>query len=123
MKEEGADFGDVLEDWRVRCALYFCKVFIAMLSFPFLVFALPLASDWLTHVKASGYDKAANCVQKYSSSQIKVLRAKSHANKAPRRAVLNSCLAASHSLTTLSASSPRNHAPRRRSSGTCTTRR
>jgi hypothetical protein len=65
------DFGDVLEDWRVRCALYFLKVFIAMLSFPFLVYALPLAQDWLTHVKASGYDKAANCVQKYSSAQIK----------------------------------------------------
>lgn len=70
-EEDGTDFGDVLEDWRVRCALYFLKVFIAMLSFPFLVFALPLAQDWLTHVKASGYDKAANCVQKYSSSQIK----------------------------------------------------
>jgi len=60
-----------LHDWRLRCALYFCKVVIALLAFPFLIFALPLVQDWVTHVKPTGHDKAGNCVPKLSAAQIK----------------------------------------------------
>jgi hypothetical protein len=33
-------------------------VVIALMSFPFLVFALPLVQDWVTHVKPTGYDRS-----------------------------------------------------------------
>ena len=32
------------------------------MSFPFLVFALPLVQDWVTHVKPTGYDRSGKCV-------------------------------------------------------------
>ena len=63
--------GEALSDWRIRCGLYFLKVVIALLSFPFLTFAIPLMQIWLTHVKPTGYDQAGNCVPSLSSSQIK----------------------------------------------------
>ena len=62
---------EALADWRIRCGLYFLKVVIALLAFPFLVFAMPLMQIWLTHVKPTGYDQAGNCVPSLSSSQIK----------------------------------------------------
>ena len=34
------------------------QVVIALMSFPFLVFALPLVQDWVTHVKPTGYDRS-----------------------------------------------------------------
>ena len=64
-------FGEALTDWRLRCALYFCKVVIALMSFPFLIFAVPLVQDWVTHVKPTGYDQAGNCVPRLSAAQIK----------------------------------------------------
>jgi hypothetical protein len=60
-----------LADWRVRCGLYFLKVAIALLSFPFLLFALPLVQEWLTHAKPTGYDLSGTCVPRLNSSQIK----------------------------------------------------
>ena len=36
------------------------------MSFPFLVFALPLVQDWVTHVKPTGYDRSGKCVPKMS---------------------------------------------------------
>ena len=62
---------DALHDWRFLCGLYFNKVLIGLLSFPFLIFALPLMQDWLTHVKPTGYDRRGNCVPKLSAAQIK----------------------------------------------------
>jgi len=62
---------EALADWRIRCGLYFLKVVIALLSFPFLIFALPFTQNWLTHVKPTGYDRAGNCIPSLSSSQIK----------------------------------------------------
>ena len=41
------------------------------MSFPFLVFALPLVQDWVTHVKPTGYDRSGKCVPKMSVDQIK----------------------------------------------------
>ena len=38
------------------------QVVIALMSFPFLVFALPLVQDWVTHVKPTGYDRSGKCV-------------------------------------------------------------
>ena len=52
-----------------RCATW--QVVIALLAFPFLVFAMPLMQIWLTHVKPTGYDRAGNCVPSLSSNQIK----------------------------------------------------
>ena len=60
-----------LTDWRIRCTLYFLKVVIALLAFPFLIFAMPLMQIWLTHVRHTGYDQAGHCVPSLSSSQIK----------------------------------------------------
>lgn len=68
---ELVSFSDVINDWRIRCGLYFLKIVIALLAFPFLVFAMPLMQGWLTHVKPTGYDRAGNCVPSLSSSQIK----------------------------------------------------
>ena len=34
------------------------QVVISLMSFPFLVFALPLVQDWVTHVKPTGYDRS-----------------------------------------------------------------
>jgi len=62
---------DAIADWRFRCALYFCKVVIGGLSFPFLIFAIPIMQVWLTHVRPTGYDKGGNCVPKLSAAQIK----------------------------------------------------
>ena len=61
----------LLTDWRIRCTLYFLKVVIALLAFPFLIFAMPLMQIWLTHVRPTGYDQAGHCVPSLSSSQIK----------------------------------------------------
>lgn len=68
---EFTNASEALADWRIRCGLYFFKVVIALLSFPFLVFAMPLMQIWLTHVKPTGYDRAGNCVPSLSASQIK----------------------------------------------------
>ena len=64
-------FDMLLVDWRFKCALYFCKIVIALLSFPFLIFSIPLMQIWLTHVKPTGYDRAGNCMPRMSSKQIK----------------------------------------------------
>ena len=86
--------GEFLTDWRIRCGLYFLKVFVAILAFPFLVFALPLIQEWLTHVKASGYDTAANCVTKLSSSQIKAKFRYGYVTETKRRAARAAAMAA-----------------------------
>jgi len=60
-----------LSDWRFRTGLYFVKVLIGLLSFPFLAFAIPIMQVWLTHVKPTGYDRGGNCVPRLSAAQIK----------------------------------------------------
>ena len=41
----------------VRASVYFCKVIYGLLSFPFMIFAIPIISDLLTKTKATKYNK------------------------------------------------------------------
>jgi len=92
---ELSSLAEFLSDWRIRCGLYFLKVFVAILAFPFLIFALPLIQEWLTHVKASGYDTSANCCTKLSSSQIKAKFRYVYIAETKKRAARAAALAAS----------------------------
>lgn len=50
--------------------LYFSKLIYGMLSFPFLIFMVPMLSNLLTKAKATAYDKNGNCVPAKGSIQI-----------------------------------------------------
>ena len=48
----------VLEaDWKFRQLLYWSKVMYGLLSTPYLLFSLPLATRLITHARPTGYDK------------------------------------------------------------------
>ena len=49
------------------------------MSFPFLVFALPLVQDWVTHVKPTGYDRSG----KYVPKMCVALHASAHHGASP----------------------------------------
>ena len=42
------------------------RITVAILSFPFLVFAMPILGGSLTHAKATGYDRASRLVPQAS---------------------------------------------------------
>jgi hypothetical protein len=58
---------DALTDsahWQFRSNLYWAKISYALLSFPFVVFALPVVFGVLTHAKPTGYAPTGRCVPK-----------------------------------------------------------
>jgi len=57
-----AELREDMWTWRFKTALFFTRVFYAWLSFPFLIFKLPLVGGILTRTSASGYNKIGYCV-------------------------------------------------------------
>lgn len=45
------------DDISLRGVIYFCKTVYGLLSFPFMVFAVPIVTVFLTKSKATKYDK------------------------------------------------------------------
>lgn len=45
------------DDVSLRGVIYFCKTVYGLLSFPFMVFAIPIMAQFLTKTKATKYDK------------------------------------------------------------------
>ena len=53
----------------------------ALLSFPFVIFLLPMALPLLTHVQPTGYDKSGLLCQALSSTQIRLIRKEQRARR------------------------------------------
>lgn len=49
--------GEAKEDWQIRHTFYFCKIMYGLLSFPFLIFALPPMELLLTRSRGTAYNK------------------------------------------------------------------
>jgi len=48
--------------WKFHADLYWIRVFYGLLNFPFIFFVLPLVSDFLLHLKPTGYNRSGECV-------------------------------------------------------------
>ena len=59
-----------VEDWMFFLSLYYLKASYALLSFPFLLFAVPVLDVVLTHAKPTGYDKMGILCPKLSAAQV-----------------------------------------------------
>jgi hypothetical protein len=58
-----ADDGSFAQfEWLFKQDLFFLKTAYGLLSFPFLVFLVPLLSQLLLHTRATGYNRAGECV-------------------------------------------------------------
>ena len=57
----------------------------ALLSFPFVIFLLPMALPLLTHVQPTGYDKSGLLCQALSSTQIRLIRKEQRARRRAAR--------------------------------------
>mmetsp|Transcript_44995 Transcript_44995/g.143338 ORF Transcript_44995/g.143338 Transcript_44995/m.143338 type:complete len:515 (-) Transcript_44995:143-1687(-) len=55
-------FEEDLWTWNFRVSFFFTRTFYAWLSFPFLVFQLPVVNSVLTHTTATGYNRRGFCV-------------------------------------------------------------
>jgi len=53
---------DRLDTWEFRTSFYFARICYALLSFPFLVFNLPVVNGILTHVAPTGYNRYGLCL-------------------------------------------------------------
>ena len=59
-----------IDDWMFYLSLYYLKTAYSLLSFPFLLFAVPVLNVVLTHAKATGYDKMGILCPKLSAAQV-----------------------------------------------------
>lgn len=57
-----ADVTKEVGRWTFRTAFYWARLFYALLSFPFVVFFLPVMSGVLTHTTYTGYNRNGKCV-------------------------------------------------------------
>ena len=57
-------------DWRYDTSLYFTKVALGLLSTPYVVFMIPVVTNWLTNTRPTAYDKAGNCVPKLPAEVV-----------------------------------------------------
>ena len=48
---------NIQDDEHAKDIIYLCKIIYGLLSFPFLIFALPLLPDLLTKARPTAYDK------------------------------------------------------------------
>ena len=58
------------DHWMFWVSLYYMKLLFALLSFPFLLFAVPILGDVLTLAKPTGYDKSGVLCPRLSASQV-----------------------------------------------------
>ena len=74
----------VLDDPMFWTTCYYLKMYYALISFPFLVFIIPIFGEALHGANATGYDKSGLCVPKLSSSRIRQKKAIEAKAKAER---------------------------------------
>lgn len=48
---------DIQDDEHAKGIIFFCKIIYGLLSFPFLIFAIPILKDLLTKARPTAYDK------------------------------------------------------------------
>lgn len=48
---------DIRDDEHAKGIIFFCKIIYGLLSFPFLIFAIPILSGLLTKARTTGYDR------------------------------------------------------------------
>jgi len=61
-KDIGHIINEDLGTWNVRVAVFISRTFYAWLSFPFLVFKIPVITSILTHTSPTGYNRRGVCV-------------------------------------------------------------
>mmetsp|Transcript_156003 Transcript_156003/g.500250 ORF Transcript_156003/g.500250 Transcript_156003/m.500250 type:complete len:453 (+) Transcript_156003:105-1463(+) len=64
-KTTSTNFAAILDDvwkWQGHTAIFWARVFYAMLCFPFMVFLIPGLNSILTHTTATGYNRNGACV-------------------------------------------------------------
>ena len=58
--------------WMLWVSLYYARIMYSLLSFPFLLFLVPIVGSSLHHAKPTAYDKQGMLVPKLSTAQIKM---------------------------------------------------
>jgi hypothetical protein len=70
--------------WMLWTCAYYFRLIYSILSFPFLVFLIPIVGPSLHHAKPTAYDKQGMLVPKLTTAQIKLMIAKMEKDKAMR---------------------------------------
>ena len=60
------------ENWQFQANLFWATIVYSCLSFPFLVFSVPLLSQALTHAKPTGFSPNGVCIRKFLSEEYRV---------------------------------------------------
>ena len=61
-------------DWKMKGNLYWAQFVYGLLSFPFLIFAVPLCPNILTKARPTAYDRDGRCVPTYVATEAYVKR-------------------------------------------------
>ena len=65
-------FLDSTDDWKMKANLYWAQFVYGLLSFPFLIFAVPLCPAILTKARPTAYDRDGRCVPTYVATEAYV---------------------------------------------------
>lgn len=71
-----------LYEWQFKADLYFLTAAYGILSFPFLLFSLPLVSTLLLHIQPTAYNRWGECVPVMSVSELNERRKKKEREEA-----------------------------------------
>ena len=78
-----------LEVMQMRATLYWCRILYALLSLPFVLFAIPLLDGALTTARPTGYDEDGACLRLLTATERSAQRAR---KRAERKWALDSAL-------------------------------
>lgn len=53
---------EVFQNWRFRAHIYWIKVFYSFMTFPFMLWSLPVLSSLVSHAKPTGYSPNGHCI-------------------------------------------------------------
>jgi len=67
--------------WMLWTCAYYFRLIYSILSFPFLIFLLPIVGPSLHHAKPTAYDKQGMLVPKLTTAQIKLMISKAEKDK------------------------------------------
>jgi len=67
--------------WMLWTCAYYFRLIYSILSFPFLIFLIPIVGPSLHHAKPTAYDKQGMLVPKLTTAQIKLMMAKAEKDR------------------------------------------
>lgn len=67
----GGDSSTKWDNWQFRANMFWMQVLYSLLSFPFVIFQIPIVFSVLTHAKPTGYSPNGRCVRTQLSEEYK----------------------------------------------------